>query len=382
VAVLALLGMRPLWADELLQLTGASGGTWSAVIHWAQVLPGGAPLPLLLQKLAVMSLGWSNWAMRLPAALFGIGAAVVFARIARGNRTALAMFLAMPILVRYAMEGRMYSQALFFVLLAWDARSKGVRIVACVAAVYSSPFAIFPLLAIQPLNALVAGAAFLPWWLMQRGCQAAQGSLSAYQFGWAQLSPPLALREFTGGGYWCGVPFLLLVIMGWRGRPERASAMMGASLVGPVLADAIAGYFFATRQWLFGLPAMILTAASASHRAVIVLLCVFFAGALGKDIRQTFFAAEDWGAAAKAIRAELAGGGCLVVAPAEQIAYYSFYEPELTARVCAGEHTGPVVVAASPYTDSADERRQLEGVAVGRKRVVGTMRITTGSYSR
>ncbi len=376
VVVLALLGVRPLWADELLQLTGARGRTWGAVIHWAQVLPGGAPLPLLLQKLAVMAFGWSNWAVRLPAALFGIGAAVVFARLARGNRIALLMFMAMPILLRYAMEGRMYSQALFFVLLAWDARSRWVRVAACVAAVYSSPFAIFPLLAIELAGALVAGAAFVPWWLMQRGVQAAQGSMSVYQFAWRQVSPLIALREFTGGGYWCGVPFLAMVALGWRGL---AGGMVAASVVGPVLADAIAGYFFAARQWLFALPAMILASGSKPHR---VLLCVFFAGALGKDIRQTFFATENWGAAAKAIRAELSGGGCLVVVPAEQLAYYSFYVPELAARVCEPVHTGAVVIAASPYTDSAEERRQLMGVAVSKARVVGTMRITTGSYSR
>ncbi len=382
VVVLAVLGVRPLWADELLQLSGARQGTWAGVIQWAQILPGGAPLPLGLQKLAILALGWSNWAVRLPAALFGIGSAVMFARIAKWNRVAVALFLTVPILFRYATEGRMYSEALFFVLLAWWARSRWLRIAAALGAVYSSPFAIFPLLAIHPLTAILAGVAFLPWWLVQRGMQAAQGSMSVYSFAWSQLSPLLLVREFTGGGFWCGVPLLILAGMGWRKRKAGSEWVMGASVMGPPVADAIAGYFFAARQWLFGLPPLILAASGSASAIAMALVCVFLAGALAKDVRQTFFQAEDWGAAAHAIRDELSGGGCLVVAPAEQIGYYAFYEPSLAQRVCAAERSGAAVLAASPYTTAAEEQRELVQMRVTKRRVVGTIRIAAGSYSR
>jgi len=380
--VLAVLGVRPLWADELLQLSGARQGTWAGVIQWAQILPGGAPLPLGLQKLAILALGWSNWAVRFPAAVFGIASAVMFARIAKWNRVAVAMFLTMPILFRYATEGRMYSEALFFVLIAWWARARWLQILAAVGAVYSSPFAVFPLLAIHPLAAIVAGGAFLPWWLVQRSMQAAQGSLSVYSFAWSQLSPLLLLREFTGGGYCCGVPLLILAGMGWRKRRAHSEWVVGASVVGPPVADAVAGYFFAARQWLFSLPPLILAASASTSATAMALVCVFLAGALAKDVRQTFFAAEDWGAAARVIRDELSGGGCLVVAPGEQIGYYAFYEPSLAQRVCGEERNGLVVLAVSPYTTAADEQRELVRMQVGQRRVVGTIRITSGNYSR
>jgi hypothetical protein len=368
--VLGVLGVRPLWADELLQLGGAREGTWGALVRWAQVLPGGVPLPLALQKLSILAFGWSNWAVRLPAALFGIGAAVLFWKVARGRLAALAMFVAMPMLFRYSTEGRMYSEALFFVLLCWLARRRWLQVGAAVLAVYSSPFALFPLLAISPVAAVIAGGALLPWWLVQRGVQAAAGSTAVYQFAWGQLHPLLLLREFTGGGYWCGVSLLLLAAIGRRIRYGR---MLGLSLVGPVVADAVAGYFFAVRQWLFALPALVLLAAEGVRsRWGFFMLSVFLVGALAKDVRMTFFAAEDWGLAARALRVEVSRGACLVVAPAAQLAYYTFYEPSLAARGCGG---GPAVLAVSPYTTAAEERAALGGAAVTKRVTVGTIRL-------
>lgn len=369
LVVLCVLGVRPLWADELLQLSGAREGSWDALIRWAQVLPGGVPLPLVLQKLSILVFGWSNWAVRLPAALFGIGAAVLFWRIARGSAAAVAMFLAMPMLFRYSTEGRMYSEALFFVLLCWWAQAHWVRVGAAVLAVYSSPFALFPLLAINPVAAVVAGGALLPWWLVQRGVQAVQGSTAVYQFAWGQLNPLLLLREFTGGGYWCGVS--LLVLCGAGRRPTLR--IVSISLVGPVLADAVAGYFFAVRQWLFALPSLVLMAAEGVRvRLGVCVLGVFLVGALAKDVRLTFFAAEDWGLAARALRQEVAGGACLVVAPSSQLSYYTFYEPSLAGRGCG---VGSAVLAVSPYTTAAEERAALGGAVVTKRVVVGTIRL-------
>lgn len=366
--VLGVLGVRPLWADELLQLSGAREGTWNALIRWAQVLPGGVPLPLALQKLSILLFGWSNWAVRLPAALFGIGSAVLFWKLAKGRLAAGAMFLAMPMLFRYSTEGRMYSEALFFVLLCWWAQARWVQVGAAVLAVYSSPFALFPLLAISPVAAIVAGAALLPWWLVQRGVQAVQGSTAVYQFAWRQLNPLLLLREFTGGGYWCGVSLLALAVLGKR---MEYGPMLGASLAGPVVADAVAGYFFAVRQWLFALPGLVLLAdRGVRSRWGFCALSVFLAGAVAKDVRMTFFAAEDWGLAARAIRTEVGRGACLVVAPAEQLAYYSFYEPSLGARACGA---GPAVLAVSPYTTAAEKRSALGGSQVTKQVVVGTI---------
>ena len=382
VTVVAVLGVRPLWADELLQLTGAREGSWTALFHWAQILPGGTPLPLALQKLSIASFGWSNWALRLPAAFFGIASAALFVRLCQARLVPLALFLAMPMLFRYSTEARMYSEALFFVLLVWVARGRASRTVASVLALYSSPFTLFAILPLAPFAAIVSAIAFLPWVIRQHGVQQAQGSLAVYQFSWSQLLP----GELSGGGYACTVPLLLLAGMGWR---KQLWPMTAGAIMGPPLADAVRGYFFAARQWLFALPPLILAAGYASHLpAARCLLLIFFAGAAVKDVRQTFFAKEDWGAAAKAISNELSNGGCLVVAPREQLSYYSFYQPGLAYRLCAtGEH-GTIVLADSPYTTLAEQEQAQAGLrvsgAVKQKQVtVGTITMTTyNAYSR
>jgi len=40
------------------------------------------------------------------------------------------------------------------------------------------------------------------------------------------------------------------------------------------------------------------------------------------------------------------------------------------------------VLAASPYTTAAEEQRELVQMRVTKRRVVGTIRIAAGSYSR
>ena len=380
--VVAVLGVRPLWADELLQLTGAREGNWTALFHWAQILPGGTPLPLALQKLSIAIFGWSNWALRLPAAVFGIASAALFARLCQGKRVPLTIFLAMPMLFRYATEARMYSEALFFVLLVWVARGRVLRSAAAVLAMYSSPFTLFAILPLAPFAGTVSAAAFLPWVIVQQGVQQAQGSLAVYQFSWTQLIP----GELSGGGYACTLPLLLLAGMGWH---QLRWPMTVGTLVGPPLADAVRGYFFAARQWLFALPPLILAAGSASHLPVArCLLLIFFAGAAVKDVRQTFFAKEDWGAAANSLSKELSNGGCLIVAPPEQLSYYSFYQPSLAHRLCANGARGIMVLADSPYTTLAERRRAEAGLrgsgAIEQKHeTVGTIAVTTyKAYSR
>ena len=84
---------------------------------------GAAPLGYIVQQAALKMTGYSvRWA-RLPAALFAAAAvfAVACLRMELGLQrswTGAVIFAAFPLTLRYATESRVYSQALFFSVLA------------------------------------------------------------------------------------------------------------------------------------------------------------------------------------------------------------------------------------------------------------------------
>ena len=68
-------------------------------------------------------LGYSVFAVRLPAALCSIFSGAIFAALCwrllfRGRLIALALFLALPLQFRYGLEARVYSQGLLFSLVS------------------------------------------------------------------------------------------------------------------------------------------------------------------------------------------------------------------------------------------------------------------------
>ncbi len=118
-----LAGLRPLWLDEVLQLVASTQPDARSVIRWVTYNPGAAPLGYLVQRLFVLTLGLSPWAARAAPAIFGLLSAITlvgFARDLKAGATwvVLAAFLVTPLQLRYAVEGRPYSQALFFALAA------------------------------------------------------------------------------------------------------------------------------------------------------------------------------------------------------------------------------------------------------------------------
>src|SRR5208283_3817044 len=118
--VFAVLGITPLWLDELQQLV-LGRESLAALMRWVQLNPGASPLPYLAQRAVVDLLGTSVFVARIPAALFSIAGAAVFAALCgrfgiRSRGWATAVFLAIPLHFRYALEARGYSQGLLCAL--------------------------------------------------------------------------------------------------------------------------------------------------------------------------------------------------------------------------------------------------------------------------
>jgi|HubBroStandDraft_1064217.scaffolds.fasta_scaffold02336_3 mannosyltransferase len=398
--VFAVLGIAPLWLDELQQLA-AGRQSVGALLRWVQMNPGASPLPYLAQRVVVDLFGTSPFVVRIPAALCSIAGAVVFAALCgrfgvRSPAWATAAFLALPLQFRYALEARGYSQgllcALASLLLLLRARERGtVGAVALYGAsvalgLYSQPLTILPVFgglfwligerdaSSQTKRRLLRGASigalsFVPWYWLQRQAQEASGTMAFYFFSWRQVTPLGLLHDLTGGGYVCSAALLVGAAVGLakvRDRRLLASVAL-AALAGPILVDALVNYFFASRQLLFAAPALALCAAGgiewlragARPWAGYALLLAFLAAAAVSDYRLATVPKDGFGAQAKALAAPLPADACVAVAPPNQVAYYLVLRPELERRICAEPPDAARVVAVmSPYSTQA-ERDQL-----------------------
>lgn len=244
------LGREALWYDETFtawvsQLQGAN--FWQAIR--GDVHP---PLWYLIEWLVARLFGTSEFALRLPSALFSIGACLMLWRVALSlgfNR--VTAFIAgilcavLPSSLYYGQEARMYAMLSLFVLIAVQAairRKWAWFVAACTGALYSQNLAIFYVAALcaivlwqerhRPVKALAAalaiGAIWSPWaFVVLEQIQA--------------IGQGFWLHPITVGG---ALEPLMTMTMGWR-LPERFvlhaySAAVIATLVGLI----------ASRRWL------------------------------------------------------------------------------------------------------------------------------------
>src|ERR1700690_2943222 len=230
--VFAVLGIAPLWLDELQQVA-AERGSLSALLRWVQVNPGASPLPYLAQRAVVDLFGTSAFVARIPAALCSMAGAAVFAALCgrfgiRSRAWAVVVFLAIPLQFRYALEARGYSLGLLCMLASWllllRVLERGsVQAAAWYGAsvalgLYSQPLTMLPvfgglfwLIGERGVGSrtrrLILGAAamgvlsFVPWYVLQRQAQDAAGTMALYFFSWRQVTPLVLLHELSGGGY-------------------------------------------------------------------------------------------------------------------------------------------------------------------------------------
>ena len=398
--VFAVLGIAPLWLDELQQLVVGRESV-TALLQWVQMNPGAAPLPYLAQRAFVDLFGTSAFVVRIPAALCSIAGAAVFAALCgrfgvRSPAWATALFLALPLQFRYALEARGYSQgllcALASLLLFLRARERGAAGAAAfygasvALGLYSQPLTILPVIGAllwtigerdvssRTKRLLFAAASigvlsFVPWYWLQRQTQEALGSMSLYFFSWRQVAPLGLLHELSGGGYVCSAVLLCAATVGLAKLPNRRllACVVLAALAGPILVDALVNYFFAARQLLFAMPALALCAAGGVERlregrlqwVGYAVLLAFFAAAAVSDYHLVTVPKDGFGAQARVLTAHLPADACVAVAPPDHVAYYLFLRPELERRICV-EPPGVARVLAvmSPYS-TPGERGQL-----------------------
>ena len=353
---------RP-WLDELHELVGTYNRSFQEMWHWALVSPGATPLNFIAQKLALDAFGFSSLTVRLAAIVFAVASLWMFLRIARqyiDSRWVIAgaLFAVTPQIFRYGVEARPYSQGMFFALVAFwfwmrlerePARRDAVAFALAVAAcLYSQVYSVFAPLALAAwslrnprsrtlvlLATTAAVASYIPWFLLQRATQTAVRA-ATYALDWSNFSALGFLRELSGGGYFCSVPLLILAVAGAVATRRMWLILPAiAALVGPLVADAILGYYFAGRQLIFALPFLILLAALGTRAmpkwTSAVLLAPLLLASLRYDFRQATTTREDWESPAR----KLAGYGCVYMWREDQLEYLRVYERKL--RQCAAE---------------------------------------------
>lgn len=125
------LNTYSLWCDEMLQVTSALSA-WKELFY-SFIWHSSPPLDYVLMKLSILLFGKADWAVRLPAFLFGFASIPLFyffSRSIAGQKTALvaAVLLAFsPMAISYSQEARMYSLFLFLALASYIATIRFAR---------------------------------------------------------------------------------------------------------------------------------------------------------------------------------------------------------------------------------------------------------------
>jgi 4-amino-4-deoxy-L-arabinose transferase-like glycosyltransferase len=406
-----LAGLRPLWLDEVLQLVASTQPDARSVIRWVTYNPGGAPLGYLAQRVFVLGLGMTPLAARAAPAIFSLLSAIALAGFARDLKAGattlvLAAFLVTPLQLRYAVEGRPYSQALFLALAAlwclWRlVQLPSRRLAAAYAALVTAGLYTQPLTAAVQLGALAALAGdgrrravrlggialaiacllFVPWYLHVRSAWHFGIAASHYSFAMAPKIAWMMLREISGGGYVASLSLIGAAALGWRRADPLARRLLLGSVISGIVcaiaADAISGYFFAVRQVLFVLPAVLLLATAGLPRPRREwwqrgLLAIFLVASLAKDARYFRSPGEDWPGAARALLAATSHGACAVVPSPEPKEMYQIFEPGLSGRFCnASDAAGPVAIVQNRYTLASSLEETIRALAARGYRAAG-----------
>jgi len=128
------LGTLEPWHDEVFSFGGAAHSTWADMLQWnVRFKSMHAPLALMELRAAMWLLGESIFAIRLPAALYGVASVVLLyigvGRIAswRLGFFAALLLLMHPCAVEWGREARMYSGWLFATIAIVTVRSSCSR---------------------------------------------------------------------------------------------------------------------------------------------------------------------------------------------------------------------------------------------------------------
>ena len=416
----------------MIDLLGTRGGSFRSIAEYASTNPGGAPIWYLSQGLATGLLGFSTFSARLPACgasiLSCIGLALVARRFGvKSPALCVAVFALFPLQLRYALEGRPYSEALclsiwatlaFLQLIERPTLFRGICYCVLIAlALYTQPFSIFVPVAhavgtlpngnssgktrLYTLGAiLLAGAGFLPWFLYAR-----RNWTDSLSPGTITVLPPrvllMLLRECLGGGYLLSGIAILIILAGLLSNTVERSKklLLLLMIVIPVgfslLADSASGYFVAIRQVIFILPSMALLiclgvdyiARRAGGRIALVAAILLLAINLAYDVRWFSKPREDWQRAADAVNEAAHQGACAVLVPERTAQIFLFFHPSLVHNIYGDEadfSTCPqVVIAMSHYSKKwPDIASRLAGLGFKQSGVISAAEPTLTVFSR
>ncbi len=391
VLAVALVEMKPLWLDEIVQQLHTRSVPFATMLAGARN-PGASFLPDFFQWL-VFKLNDSRAISRLPAFLFGTGSVFLFWKLAhtagiRYPLAAAAVFALLPINLRYVSEARPYSQGLFFtisaVLLILKIATRPALplsiglLLAITAALYSHPFTIFPIAmtalffttrsrpsswAFNMLPLLGACLLFVPWWLTAvRTWNGAPSTNIADQSSTVfDLKLPLrVLRECTGGGYAAGICLFLLVLLAIFRVKTRTAGLLAASgaagLLLTLIADDRLDYYFAARHLSFSLLLIVLAASFAFQAdskplrtvasALAISLFIASAGAIAwTETSRT----ENWELVAARLSTLSQQGDCVSSVVSDHLQFFEFFRPELHNYPCSLPGTTKMALVLDPY---------------------------------
>ena len=400
VALIALIPVKSLWVDEIIDLNGVRNADLRGVLAFVPGNAGGVPLGYLVDFWMIKLFGYSVFVVRLPSVLFTVMTCLAVYILAsqaklRAPLLATALYAVSPMALRYGLEARPYAQAacwsafstvVFLSMVRTPAIGKASRYALLVAlGLFTQPYSIFVSVAHLIWVVLVkrnmraagfAGAAvaaaslaFLPWYFQAHAIW--QGAInSGVRFFVSARDLLVIPHELMGTGYAGAALTAIAIGVALFGSPwskiEKIFWIlcMAIPLVLVPAADSHFGYFLAARQMIFALvPISILIAACIEARGWVVrgwgwVLPVALLGAsIYEDVRWTRRPGEGWQAAAS----HLKQADCSIFIPSGARTMYLFFEPQL--RVC-DENTlttaGTVALALSPdqYEDVYAEARQ------------------------
>jgi 4-amino-4-deoxy-L-arabinose transferase-like glycosyltransferase len=427
LAVFACLTIRPLWLDEVLQLIVTSSPSIKEMNRLIPFNIGAVPLGYFTQRPFVLAGGPLAFWARLPSALFSVASCWLLISLCRELKIsrstgllAAGIFMVIPAQFRYATEGRPYSEAIFFMLLAMLAiassahslryRTILLAFLAMAAALYTQPYAALAVFGLSAWNVLagfrakeglrsaipfaclcVAALLFLPWYMISTQLWNASIQRSGYpQFHWTFAVALDAFKGLSGGSFLCSLALLVLVAMGirWSSAGVRGLLLFSALcvLIGVLTTDSLRNYFFASRQFLFAVPSLSILAALGLasalriNKAVGTAAAAFFAiTALTNDVSMQLNAKENWPAAAKLLAEVVNQGYCVQMAGADQggLQMYSVFEPPLLSSLCRDRASTPRLALISNLAtttntlEASEQQLRSKGFTLTRTLAVG-----------
>ena len=412
----------PLRLDEILQVSNPEDPSLHGALETSEQTPGAAPLNYLAQHLVVERLGHSRISVRLISLLFAVAASWMFYKLAarvplRHPELATLIFAALPLHFLFAITGRPYEQALFFLVLSLylflrllsrpTLLGAAAYCATLCASLYTEPMAFWPSLGLlifllcfikveQQRRAfwyLLAATAvppflYLPYYLWAtpkrspEWLYASVPSNSAY----AQV-----FENVSGAGsvayIFSGLLLLGVVLAVWQSSLLRTRASLRTVVFccfGSVLVSITAALGFAAlsgspiwpNQMLWICPQIVLLTfilfdfldsrlekpLVTSFGAILLLVLCLIGNAQNLQANSR----TDLEALANAIPAELGSGDSCVVFVSERLSNRLFllFQPQLKNRECLNFLHPAVVLAIHPYV-LPDQLRDAETYFAG-----------------